>query len=128
MKIPHDVLFRESHEWVRRESDDTVTVGISDFAQDQLGDVVFVELPESGRQVGQGDQVAVIESVKTASDIYSPVSGVISEVNVTLETGPEQINSSPYLEGWLFRVHMSEPGEIDGLLSGDDYRKASEEE
>lgn len=128
MNIPHDVLFRASHEWVRRESDDTVTVGISDYAQDQLGDVVFVELPATGQQVKQGDQVAVVESVKTASDIYSPVTGTITEVNVTLETGPEQINTSPYLDGWLFRVRLAQPGELDGLLSGDDYQKVAEEE
>ncbi|MFA5593987.1 MAG: glycine cleavage system protein GcvH [Trueperaceae bacterium] len=128
MNIPHDVLFDESHEWVRRESDDTVTVGISDYAQDQLGDVVFVELPEAGAAVSKGDQVAVIESVKTASDIYTPVSGTIVEVNGSLETTPEQINEAPYQGGWIFRVKMSDPAELDTLLSGDAYQALTEGE
>ena len=128
MKIPHDVLFDESHEWVRRESDDTVTVGISDYAQDQLGDVVFVELPEAGAKVSKGDQVAVVESVKTASDIYTPVSGTILEVNASLENTPEQINESPYHSGWIFRLKMSDPAELDGLLGGDAYKALTEGE
>ncbi|SRR5690554_301895 len=128
MNIPHDVLFDESHEWVRRESDDTVTVGISDYAQDQLGDVVFVELPESGAEVKKGDQVAVVESVKTASDIYTPVSGTIVEVNGALETTPEQINESPYQSGWIFRVKLSDAAELDSLLGGDAYKALTEGE
>lgn len=128
MKIPHDLLFDESHEWVRRESDDTVTVGISDYAQDQLGDVVFVELPESGRKVSRGEQVAVVESVKTASDIFSPVSGTIVDVNASLETAPEQINDAPYLRGWMFRVKLDDEAELDQLLGGDAYLKLTEEE
>lgn len=128
MNIPHDVLFDESHEWVRRESDDTVTVGISDYAQDQLGDVVFVELPESGAEVKKGDQVAVVESVKTASDIYTPVSGTIVEVNGALETTPEQINESPYQSGWFFRVKLSDAAELDSLLGGDAYKALTEGE
>ncbi len=128
MDIPQDVLFDESHEWVRRESDDTVTVGISDYAQDQLGDVVFVELPEAGSEVSKGDQVAVIESVKTASDIYTPVSGTIVEVNGSLENAPEQINEAPYQNGWIFRVKMADAAELDGLLSGDAYAALTEGE
>lgn len=128
MNIPHDVLFDESHEWVRRESDDTVTVGISDYAQDQLGDVVFVELPEAGSAVSKGDQVAVIESVKTASDIFTPVSGTIVEVNGSLETAPEQINESPYQGGWIFRVKISDASELDSLLGGDAYEALTEGE
>ncbi len=128
MNIPHDVLFDESHEWVRRESDDTVTVGISDYAQDQLGDVVFVELPEAGAEVKKGDQVAVVESVKTASDIYTPVSGTIVEVNGALETTPEQINESPYQSGWIFRVKLSDAAELDSLLGGDAYKALTEGE
>lgn len=127
MKIPQDVLFMESHEWARRETEDTVTVGISDYAQDQLGDVVFVELPEPGREVNKGDQVAVIESVKTASDIYSPVTGIVTDVNASLETAPEQINESPYQDGWLFRVRAANVGELDTLLGEDAYRKLTEE-
>ena len=128
MNIPHDVLFDESHEWVRRESDDTVTVGISDYAQDQLGDVVFVELPEAGSAVSKGVQVAVIESVKTASDIFTPVSGTIVEVNGSLETAPEQINESPYQGGWIFRVKISDASELDSLLGGDAYEALTEGE
>ena len=128
MNIPQDVLFDESHEWVRRESEDTVTVGISDYAQDQLGDVVFVELPTAGSAVSKGDQVAVIESVKTASDIYTPVSGTIVEVNGSLETTPEQINDAPYQGGWIFRVKISDPAELDGLLGGDAYQALTEGE
>ncbi|MFA5551618.1 MAG: glycine cleavage system protein GcvH [Trueperaceae bacterium] len=128
MNIPQDVLFDESHEWVRRESEDTVTVGISDYAQDQLGDVVFVELPTAGSAVTKGDQVAVIESVKTASDIYTPVSGTIVEVNGSLEVTPEQINEAPYQGGWIFRVKMSDPTELDALLGGDAYQALTEGE
>jgi glycine cleavage system H protein len=128
MKIPHDLLFDESHEWVRRESEDTVTVGISDYAQDQLGDVVFVELPESGLKVSRGEQVAVVESVKTASDIFTPVSGTIVDVNGSLESEPEQINDSPYHQGWMFRVKIDDAAELDRLLGGDAYQKLTEEE
>lgn len=128
MKVPEDVLFMESHEWARRETQDTVTVGISDYAQDQLGDVVFVELPQPGREVSKGDQVAVIESVKTASDIYTPVSGTIVEVNASLETTPEQINEAPYHAGWIFRVKMSDAAELDTLLGGDAYQALTEGE
>ena len=128
MKTPHDVLFDETHEWAHRDDDDVVSVGISDYAQDQLGDVVFVELPEAGRKVAKGDQVAVIESVKTASDIYTPVSGTIIEVNGALETTPELVNESPYKEGWLFRVRMDDPTEYDSLLSPDAYEALTEGE
>lgn len=126
MSIPQDVLFDETHEWVRRESEDTVAVGISNYAQDQLGDVVFVELPTVGKSVSKGDQVAVIESVKTASDIYSPVSGTIVEVNGDLETAPERINEEPYQAGWIFRVRLSDVSELDSLLSGDAYAALTE--
>lgn len=126
MSIPQDVLFDETHEWIRRESEDTVAVGISNYAQDQLGDVVFVELPTVGKSVSKGDQVAVIESVKTASDIYSPVSGTIVEVNGDLETAPERINEEPYQAGWIFRVRLSDVSELDSLLSGDAYAALTE--
>lgn len=127
MNTPDDLKYLESHEWVRKEDDDTVTVGITDFAQDQLGDVVFVELPTPNTTVTAGDQVAVVESVKTASDIYTPVSGTITEVNESLETNPEEINSDPYGAGWLFRVRMSDAGELDALLSASAYTEAATE-
>lgn len=127
MKTPVELRYRESHEWVRKEDDHTATVGITDFAQDQLGDVVFVELPTAGAVVAAGDQVAVVESVKTASDIYSPVSGTITDVNASLEANPEAINTSPYGEGWLFRVRMSDEEELNSLLSASAYLESATE-
>ena len=125
MKIPQELRYLRSHEWVRVDGD-TATVGISDFAQDQLGDVVFVELPKAGRSVTQGETVAVVESVKTASDIYSPVSGEVTEVNGALSDQPEQVNVSPYGDGWLFKVRLS--GEPSGLLGPEEYAKVVEDE
>ncbi len=127
MKTPEELRYATSHEWVRRE-DEAVTVGITDFAQDQLGDVVFVELPESGRHVAKGDQVAVVESVKTASDIYAPVTGVITDVNGALETTPELINDQPYTGGWLFRIELENDAELNELLDADAYQKSASEE
>lgn len=127
MNTPTELRYATSHEWVRQETDGEVTVGITDYAQDQLGDVVFVELPAVGKAVTAGEQVAVVESVKTASDIYAPVSGVITAVNQTLEGRPEAINSGPYAEGWLFRLTPSDIGEIDGLLDAAAYAAAAEE-
>ncbi len=127
MKTPVELRYRESHEWARKEGDNTATVGITDYAQDQLGDVVFVELPTPGTVVSAGDQVAVIESVKTASDIYSPVSGTITDVNAAPEATPEAINHSPYVEGWLFRVRMSDENELNALLSASDYIETATE-
>ncbi|HRN18601.1 MAG: glycine cleavage system protein GcvH [Trueperaceae bacterium] len=127
MNTPEELRYAPTHEYARRE-DETVTVGITDFAQDQLGDVVFVELPESGRRVSKGEQVAVVESVKTASDIYSPVSGVITDVNGALENTPELINDQPYTGGWLFRVEMENDAELNELLDADAYQKSALEE
>jgi len=127
MNTPEELRYAPTHEYVRRE-DEAVTVGITDFAQDQLGDVVFVELPESGRRVSKGDQVAVVESVKTASDIYAPVSGVITDVNGALESTPELINDQPYTGGWLFRIEMDDDAELNELLDADAYQKSALEE
>ncbi len=124
MNTPEELRYATSHEYVRRE-DETATVGITDFAQDQLGDVVFVELPEPGRHVSKGDQVAVVESVKTASDIYAPVTGVVTEVNGALETTPELINDQPYTGGWLFRIEMENDKELNELLDADAYQKSA---
>lgn len=126
MNTPEDLKYSASHEWSKLEGD-TLTVGISDFAQDQLGDVVFVELPELGQAFGAGSAVAVVESVKTASDIYAPVSGEIIEVNETLNDAPETINSSPYEDGWLFKLRVEDKSDVDGLLSAEDYQKVAEE-
>lgn len=121
MNTPQELRYASSHEWARTEPDGSVTVGITDFAQDQLGDVVFVELPAVGRKVGKGDQVAVIESVKTASDIYAPVSGTIKSVNAALEGRPEAINEGPYEGGWMFVIEPSDAGELNDLLDAAAY-------
>ena len=118
--------YTEDHEWVRVDGD-TGTVGISDYAQKQLGDVVFVELPEVGAEFGKGDEAAVVESVKAASEVYSPVSGEVTEVNAGLETAPEQVNSSPAGEGWFLKLRMKDISELDSLMSEDSYKTFCEE-
>ena len=120
--IPSDLKFAKSHEWVR-VSGDTATVGISDHAQAELTDVVFVELPEVGRQVKAGEACAVVESVKTASDIYSPVSGEIVELNQPVTDNPSLVNTGPYTGGWFFKIKLSSPAELNALLSPEDYQK-----
>jgi glycine cleavage system H protein len=124
-EIPTDLLYRESHEWVRYD-DGTATVGISDHAQAQLGDMVFVELPEPGLSYEQGDACAVIESVKAASDVYAPLTGEIIENNSALEDSPELVNTDPYGDGWLFRMQVTDSSELDGLLDPDAYADQSE--
>lgn len=125
---PEELKYTESHEWVRREEDGTVTVGISDHAQEALGDVVFVELPEIDAALAAREEVAVIESVKAASDIYAPVSGTIVAVNELLEDAPETVNEEPYNEGWIFRLKLDDPDEVDALMSADDYQTLCEED
>ncbi len=119
--IPADLKYANSHEWVRADGDDVVTVGISDFAQEKLGDVVFVELPEEGAEVVAGDPVAVVESVKAASDIYAPVSGTVVAVNSSLEDAPEQVNEDAYEDGWFFKIKLSDSGELGDLMDADSY-------
>ena len=125
--IPGDLKFLSSHEWARVESDGTITIGISDHAQDLLGDIVFVELPEVGQFVDAENDTAIVESVKAASDIYSPLSGEVIEVNSLLEDQPEIINSSPYENGWFFKLTPSDMGELDNLLSPEDYSEVCED-
>jgi len=125
-EIPSDLLYRESHEWVRYDDDGTATVGISDHAQAQLGDMVFVELPEPGMSYEQGDACAVVESVKAASDVYAPLTGEVIENNSALEDSPELVNSDPYGDGWLFRMQLSDPSELDGLLDPEAYAEQAE--
>jgi glycine cleavage system H protein len=120
-EIPGDLKFLKSHEWARVEDDGTVRVGISDHAQAQLGDLVYVELPELGATVQAGNGAAVVESVKAASDIYSPVSGEVVEVNEALSDKPETINEDAYGEGWIFRVKVETRAELDDLLDADAY-------
>jgi glycine cleavage system H protein len=126
-KIQSDLLYRETHEWVRVEDDGTVIVGVSDHAQEALGDMVYVELPEPGMSYDQGEACAVVESVKAASDIYAPVSGEVVEANGELEDSPELVNSNPYGDGWLFKMIPSDPSEIDGLLAADVYAAQQED-
>lgn len=126
-EIPGDLKFRPSHEWVRIEQDGTVTVGISDHAQDLLGDIVFVELPDIGAQMNAEDEVAIVESVKAASDVYSPVSGEIIEVNELLVDNPETINESPYSDGWFYKIQPDNLDEINELLSPQEYGEVCEE-
>ena len=119
---PRELHYTESHEWVRLEGDDTVVVGITDHAQHQLGDLVFVELPEMG-SLEKGDELAVVESVKTAADVYAPISGKIIEVNTQLETRPELINEDSYGEGWICRIKPDDLEELDELMDADQYQE-----
>jgi glycine cleavage system H protein len=125
-QIPETLKYTSSHEWVRVDDDSTVTVGITDHAQDLLGDMVFVELPEAGTTLQAGQDCAVVESVKAASDVYSPVSGEVIDVNDTLGGSPETVNSDPYGDGWLFRVRISNGAELDGLLDAAGYQGVAE--
>jgi glycine cleavage system H protein len=115
------VYYTEEHEWIRVEGDEA-TVGITDFAQGQLGDIVFVELPEAGRQVTKGGEAAVVESVKAASDVYAPVDGEITEPNAALGDDPSLVNSDPEGEGWFFRLRLADPSQLDGLMDADGYK------
>ena len=127
-KFAEDRCYLETHEWAKLEEDGTVVVGISDHAQEALGDVVFVELPELGLDLEAKSEVGVVESVKAASDIYSPVSGVICAINEQLEGSPEIVNDSPYDKGWFFKITASDPEEFSSLLSVEKYREMCEEE
>jgi len=120
--VPTDLKYAKSHEWVR-PAGDVATVGITDHAQHELTDVVFVELPEAGRKLKAGEACAVVESVKTASDIYSPVSGEVTEVNKRVVESPALVNSDPYGEGWFFKVKLANAGEVNSLLGPEDYKK-----
>ena len=126
--FPTELKYANSHEWARVESDGTVIVGITNHAQDALGDIVFIELPESGADVEAGAEIAVVESVKAASDIYSPVSGEIIEVNSALEDEPELVNGSPYEDGWLFSVKVSSSEDFSSLLDAEGYQALVEDE
>ena len=119
--IPENYKFLASHEWAKLEEDGKVTVGISDYAQDQLGDIVFVELPEIDSEVNQGDEAAVVESVKAASEVYSPVSGKVIDVNSSLEDSPETVNLSAFEEGWFFKIEATDISELENLLLPEQY-------
>jgi glycine cleavage system H protein len=126
MNIPADLKYTESHEWIRAEADGTVTVGITEYAQDALGDIVFVELPKVGKSFGAGDDAAVVESVKAASDIYAPLAGEITAVNDAVVAAPESINADAYAN-WLFKMKPSDAGAINKLLDAAAYGKATAE-
>lgn len=121
-EVRDDLKYTESHEWLKLKND-TVQIGITDHAQDALTDIVFVELPEVGKKIKKGDELCVVESVKSVSEIYSPISGTISKVNKKLEDTPETVNESPYDDGWLVELEIENKSEIDNLLNAESYKK-----
>jgi len=125
-KIPNDLLYTEDHEWARKEGN-KITEGITDYAQSELQDIVFVELPEVGQEVVQGDPIATIEAVKTVTDLYAAVSGKIIETNGELDSKPELINKDPYEDGWIVKIRVSDLAELDTLLEPSEYKKLLEE-
>jgi len=124
---PQELRYVSSHEWVRLEDDGTATIGITDHAQEALGDVVFVELPEVGAQLGAGDEAGVVESVKAASDIYAPIGGEIIAINENLEDSPEVSNADPYGDGWFFRMRLDDVADLDQLMSAEQYDASCED-
>jgi glycine cleavage system H protein len=127
-ETPNELKYVATHEWARLEEDGTVTVGISDHAQNALGDVVYVELPEVGQVVGGGEEAGVVESVKAASDIYSPVGGTISAVNELLDEAPETVNQDPYGDGWFFKLEPDDVGDLGELLDAEAYQEVCDAE
>ena len=125
---PSELYYAKTHEWVRREEDGTVTVGITEHAQDALGDVVYVETPEVGDSIAAGDQAGVVESVKAASDIYAPVTGEVVAINETLEDAPETVNADAFNDGWFFKLQPEDIGELDALMSAEEYEQFCDEE
>ncbi len=126
--IPNELKYASSHEWARMEEDGSIVVGITDHAQGLLGDVVYVELPEIDTEVSAGDEIAVVESVKAASDIYSPISGTVVEVNDSLDGSPETINSDCYGEGWIFRIEPSNETDFEDLMDAEAYGESIDED
>ena len=125
--VPTDLKYTESHEWISVEADGTARIGITDHAQEQLGDLVFVELPAQGDHLDQGDSCAVVESVKAASDIYAPITGEVVAVNESLEDDPGSVNSDPYGDGWLFAINLEDVGELEGLMDAEAYEESLDE-
>ncbi|MBW3567155.1 MAG: glycine cleavage system protein GcvH [Proteobacteria bacterium] len=126
-KVPAELRYTKSHEWIRKEDDGTVTIGISDHAQEALGDLVFVEAPEAGRSVDAGEALAVVESVKAASDVYAPIAGEVVGGNDALNDTPELVNSDPYGEGWIMKIKPNSMADVDALLDADGYNKVLED-
>ncbi len=127
MKVPENLKYTKEHEWAKVEGDVAI-VGITDFAQDQLSDIVYVELPEVGAKVRQGEPFGTVEAVKAVSDLYSPVTGEVIEVNQKLADQPELVNQDPYGEGWMIKVKLQDPSEVERLMSAEEYKKLIEEE
>lgn len=123
MSIPEDLKYTSDHEWVQDNGDGTATVGVTDFAQGELGDIVFVELDEPGLECEQEDQFGTVEAVKTVSDLFAPVSGEIIEINDQLEDEPEVVNDDPYGDGWMIKLEMNDESELDDLMSADEYEE-----
>ncbi len=128
MDFPRDLKYTKEHEWVREEDDNTVVVGITDYAQDSLGDVVYVELPQEGGSVTKNEPFGVVESVKAVSDLYSPVTGTVVEVNDAIIDSPEAINEDPYGDAWMIKVELASPEELGDLLTAEEYQNYIEEE
>lgn len=124
-EIDKELKYTENHEWIKVEGDE-ITYGITDYAQDELGDIVYVELPIEDEEVEKGEVIGVVESVKTVSDLYAPVSGTIKNVNTDLEGEPEKINEKPFGEGWIAKIEMDDESELDDLLTAEDYKKETE--
>ena len=122
MNIPQSLKYTKEHEWVR-EDGDTVTVGITDHAQGELGDIIFVEFPEIGQKIERDEPFGTIEAVKTVADLFAPISGTVTEINETLDDSPESVNQDPYGDGWMVKVSVSEPGELDNLMSAVQYQE-----
>jgi glycine cleavage system H protein len=127
-ETPSEIRYLATHEWARLEEDGTVTVGITDHAQDALGDVVYVELPDEAQDLSAGDEVGVVESVKAASDIYAPISGTVVAINELLDDEPEKVNQDPYGDGWFFKVQPTDTGELDEMLDAEAYQELCEDE
>ena len=122
MNIPQSLKYTKEHEWVREDSD-TVTVGITDHAQGELWDIIFVEFPEIGQKIEKDEPCGTIEAVKTVADLFAPISGTVIEINETLDDSPESVNNDPYGDGWMVKISVSEPGELDNLMSADQYQE-----
>ncbi|MEM8561096.1 MAG: glycine cleavage system protein GcvH [Pseudomonadota bacterium] len=127
-QTPAELKYASSHEWARLEEDGTITIGITDHAQEALGDVVFVELPDEGSALAAGDEAGVVESVKAASDIYAPVGGEVISVNTQLEDEPEIVNADPYNDGWFYKLQPTDTSELEAMLSAADYQQLCDEE
>jgi glycine cleavage system H protein len=121
--VPEELSYTAEHEWARREDDGTIRIGITDFAQQALGDIVFVSLPEQGASVSAGSSVGEVESTKSVSDLYAPISGTVVARNEALDAAPDLVNTDPYGEGWMFEVEPADPGAVDGLLTSEQYRE-----